>query len=196
MTSGIFMSCVTVSNIVSWENTRARIKHTTYSKCFNGRWDILAIYQNVEFLAQLLVLVLFPISNVLGRPPSTSVSMVTSRVYNLATHDVFSDSVYSIPRASSMSDASFLLLAIAAKISASSCSLFSPTVFFASIILAVRKSPKKRNEPHLLQPSWSEPLGLLQAGFYHSWLSLDEFPPLRPRPFLCPEEPAVPFWPG
>lgn len=60
------------------------------------------------------------------------------------TYEAVRDSEYCIPFASSRSEASFLRLAIAARISASTSSAFSTSVFFASKVVVVVRQEERR----------------------------------------------------
>lgn len=61
---------------------------------------------------------------------------------------VFRESVYWMPLASSISEASFLLLLIASKISASASSTFSLSVFFASSTMRKGDAYAKDQDTH------------------------------------------------
>lgn len=105
----------------------------THPKTLDRWWDVFALDENVVFLPYPVILFRLPVAYELWRSPTTIRTLV-----NLATpgyiysYFVVNGSVYWIPFANSMSDASFLLLLIASKISASSSSAFSSTVFLAS----------------------------------------------------------------
>ena len=94
---------------------------------------VFAINDNVVFLANFLVVLIAPSTDISWRGPSKRKISVLWSLFNIiATHEVRKASVYRMPLASSRSDASFFLLAIAANICASASSAFSASVFLAS----------------------------------------------------------------
>ena len=97
-----------------------------------------------------------------------------------------------MPFASSLSDASFFLLAIAARICASASSSFSASVFLASTNLHLNITVKY-NEliTHLRTLSWSGLLAPPQEVLDPSALFLSSSPLLVPRP-LALRPPALP----
>jgi hypothetical protein len=153
----------------------------------------LAIDDNMVSLANLLVLLFTPRANVpWGHPPMKKVSIPRPQVVKVATHEVRKVSVYSMPFASSLSEASFFLLAIAARMCASASSSFSASVFLASINLHLNITVKY-NEliTHLRMLSWSGLLAPPQAVLDPSALFLFSSPPLAPHP-LALRLPALP----
>ena len=107
------------------------------------------------------------------------------------THEVRKASVYSMPLASSLSDASFFLLAIAARICASASSAFSASVFLASVNLSLNISVMYNaitTHPQML--SWSALPVPPQVVLDPSALFLSFSHLLVPRP-LAPPLPSV-----
>ena len=108
----------------------------TYCERVNWWGNVVAINNDVVFFANFLVALLASSTNISwGSPPKIkqNLSVLRSQFDSTATHDVRKASVYRMPLASSRSDASFFLLAIAASICASASSAFSASVFLASV---------------------------------------------------------------